>query len=215
MDELTGRLWAEQDRHPGDRQRLFSAVSGAFDLSSAVYPGSFVDIAPSFVFPSVTYIDSDRRAAAFFADTSGVNEIISRNRTGEPKPTWRFIHSDYTADLDNLPRRADLLVSLYAGFVSEHCTRYLKPGGLLLVNSSHGDAAMASLNSHFELIAVVTSRSGSYSISTRDLDTYLVPKKDVTVSVETLHQSGLGIAYTRSPFAYLFRLQNETTGGSR
>lgn len=214
MHELTRRLWAEQDRHPGDRQRLFSAVTGAFDLSSAVYPGSFVDIAPSFVFQSVTYIDSDRRAAAFFADTSGVTEIIASNRTGEPKPTWRFIHSDYTADLDNPPSGADLLISLYAGFVSEHCTRYLKPGGLLLVNSSHGDAAMASLDSAFGLIAVVNSRSGSYAISTRDLDTYLVSKKDVTVSVETLHQSGRGIAYTRSPFAYVFQLRNAETGAS-
>ena len=37
-----------------------------------------------------------------------------------------------------------------------------------------------------------------------DLDGYLIPKRDVVVTAELLHETGRGIAYTKSPFAYLF-----------
>ena len=208
MQELTRELWAEQDRHPGDRLRLFSAVGRAFRLSSVLYPGSFVDIAPSFVFESVTYVESDRRAAEFFADTSGVDEIIARYRETSSERWWRFILADYTSDLDLPPKRSDLLVSLYAGFVSASCTRYLRPGGLLLASPSHGDAAMASIDPRYRLVAVVKARSGSYAVSDDDLDTYLIPKRDIEVTSEVLHRTGRGIAYTKSPFAYLFQLEN-------
>jgi hypothetical protein len=209
VQELTRELWAEQDRHPGDRLRLFSAVGSAFQLSSVLYPGSFVDIAPSFVFEAVTYVDTDRRAAKFFADASGVDEIITRHRETASERAWRFIPADYTSDLDLPPQRSDLLVSLYAGFVSEHCTRYLRPGGLLLAGPSHGDAAMASIDSRYRLVAVVKARSGGYTVSEDALDSYLIPKRDVEGTSELLHRTGRGIAYTKSPFAYLFELENK------
>ncbi len=69
-----------QNRHPGDRLRLFSAVAGAVDAQSALYPGSFVDIAASFVFDEVTYVDVDRRTAQFFGDAPGVAELIAEHR---------------------------------------------------------------------------------------------------------------------------------------
>ena len=41
-----------------------------------LYPGSYVDVAASFVFSNVTYVDMDRRANRFFGDADGVREII-------------------------------------------------------------------------------------------------------------------------------------------
>lgn len=98
----------------------------------------------------------------------------------------------------------DLLVSLYAGFISEHCTRYLRIGGTLLVNPSHGDAALASVDPRYELAGVVISRNGNYRVDSNDLKTYLIPTKEQPVTVESLHRTGRGVAYTKSPFAYLF-----------
>jgi len=72
------------------------------------------------------------------------------------------------------------------------------------VNPSHGDAAMASIDPRYRLTAVVRSRSGTYSVSSRDLDSYLVPKRDLAVTKESLHASGRGVGYAKSPFAYLF-----------
>lgn len=135
---LTRRLWEEQNRHPGDRLRLFRAVGDFTGDTPVLYPGSFVDLAPSFVFDSVTYVDNDRQAARFFSDATGVNEIISRHRLHPSEADWRFIPADYQTELDLPDQSVGLLVSLYAGFVSEHCTRYLRSGGWLLVNPSHG-----------------------------------------------------------------------------
>lgn len=204
MERATEVLWQRQERHPGDRWRLFRAVAGAVEARTVLYPGSYVDVAPSFVFDSVTYVDVDRRAARFFADRAGVLDIIGRHSGAPTSPQVSFLHADYRTDLDLPAASFDLLVSLYAGFVSEHCTRYLRPGGTLLVNPSHGDAAMAALDERFELSGVVVGGSGDYRVSARDLDSYLRPRRPVEITRESLHASGRGVAYTRSPFAYLF-----------
>ena len=203
MEPATERLWTEQDRHPGDRLRLFAAVAEFVGEVSVLYPGSFVDIAPSFVFDTVTYVDSDRRAAKFFADETGVDELIEQHRSRPGRAHWRFLAADYRTDLDVPP--VGLLVSLYAGLISEHCARYLDAGGWLLVNPSHGDVAMAALEPQYTLGAVVRARSGRYSISDSGLDEYLVPKHPIELTAELIRERSRGIAYTRSPFAYLFR----------
>lgn len=208
VENLTRSLWEEQDRHRGDRLRLFAAVEELTGDTEVLYPGSFVDIAPSFVFDSVTYVDNDRRATRFFADRAGVDEIIARHRRRRTRADFRFLSEDYRTDLDVADESIGLLVSLYAGFVSEHCTRYLRPGGWLLVNSSHGDAAMASISGEYRLSAVVNSRSGSYTITHNDLDSYLIPKRPTSITADLLHKTGRGIAYTKSPFAYVFMRTN-------
>lgn len=205
MKAFTRPLWEKQDRHPGDRLRLFSAVNATYDAATVLYPGSYVDVAPSFVFDDVTYVDTDSRAARFFSDATGVDEIIAQHRQAGSDRTWRFIHADYTTELDLPANHYDLLVSLYAGFVSEHCTRYLRPGGLLLVNPSHGDAAMASIDPGLRLAATVKSRSGNYTVSHDNLDSYLIPQGPATITAETLHRSGRGIGYTKPAFAYVFQ----------
>lgn len=205
MNALTRELWDQQNRHPGDRHRLFRAVGAFFDATTVLYPGSFVDVAPSFVFADVTYVDSDARAARFFGDSSGVEEIIAANAEPDHTVQWRFIHSDYMADLDIDDGTIDLLISLYAGFVSEACSRYLRPGGLLLVNPSHGDAAMASLDPGFSLAAVVLSRSGRYSVGANSLDEYLLPKRSEPVTRDILYETRRGVAYTKQAFAYVFQ----------
>lgn len=204
MKDSTRRLWDSYQQHPGDRHRLFEAVAGAFDVSTALYPGCYVDIAPSFVLDTVTYLDVDRRAAQFFADAAGVDEIIRCHRSRGETAEWSFLNADYTSRLPLPEDDYDLLISLYAGFVSEHCTRHLRPGGLLLVNPSHGDTAMASLDPGYRLVAVITSGGGGYSVSRDDLDTYLTPKRDTGITREALRASSRGVAYTKSAFAYVF-----------
>jgi hypothetical protein len=200
----TQKLWTEQDRHPGDRHRLFAAVADAIDATSALYPGSFVDVSPSFVLPEVVYVDTDKRANAFFADESGVLELIEENG-GPPDPSVTFLHADYQEPL-KLPKkkRFDLLISMYAGFVSEHCTDRLEVGGTLLVHPSHGDVAMASIDERYVLAGVVTARQSVYRVERTNLDSYLWPRKPVELTVDMLHDLGKGVGYTKSPFAYLF-----------
>lgn len=207
MQPNTRALWDKQNLHPGDRKNLFAAVGAFTNASEVLYPGSFVDIAPSFVFPSATYVDSDKRTPRFFGDSDGIQEIIS-SEGGPVDPRVQFIHGDYTDSLGLADESFDLLVSLYAGFVSEHCTRYLKVGGVLLAAPSHGDVAMASIDTRYQLAGVVTSRGGEYRIRVDDLSSYLMPKSPMELTPEVIHKLGRGIAYTKSPFAYLFRRIN-------
>lgn len=199
----TRRLWREQDKHEGDRQRLFAAVSDAIPSTRVLYPGSFVDIAPSFVFDDVTYVDIDRRAARFFDDAETVDAIIAEHRSDEA--LWRFIAADYHEDLGLEDDSFDLLVSLYAGPVSDACGHLVRPGGRVLANPSHGDVGLLALDERFTLEGVVTSRSGSYAVKLTELEGYLIPKRPPHPSREEILSLGRGIAYTRSPFAYVFR----------
>ena len=206
MRDLTRKLWAKQDQHAGDRERLFRAAAAHVDATTVLYPGSYVDLAASLVWPSVTYVDVDRRAARFFDDGEGVAEILREHEVDPAERDWALVAADYTDPLGVPDASFDLLISLYAGPISEHCTRYLRPGGWLLVNSSHGDAALASLDDRYLLDAVVLSRAGGYVVSTADLAGHLVPKRAVEVTRELIHETGRGVAYTRPAAAYLFRL---------
>jgi len=203
MEPRTLNVWERQDTHRGDRRRLFNAVRDSVGGSHVLYPGSYVDIAASMAFVSVTYIDTESRAARFFADAGGVQEIVQAGG-GSPSADITFVAGDYRTELGIKDQSFDVLVSLYAGFVSEACTEYLRIGGVLLVAPSHGDAAMASIDPRYELSGVVTSRSGNYRVRTDGLDTYLIPKTKVPITPELVQERGRGIPYTKSPFAYLF-----------
>jgi hypothetical protein len=203
MESRTRVMWDKQNAHDGDRRRLFVTVRDHIGDGSVLYPGSYVDLAASMAFSSVTYVDVDDRAAAFFRDTDGVAELV-RAEGGDPGAEVTFIHADYTSDLGLPAESFDLLVSLYAGFVSEACTKHLRVGGTLLVAPSHGDVAMAALDSRYALSGVVVARNGEYRVRVEDLDTHLIPAEPLAISVEYLHGWGRGIRYTRSPFAYLF-----------
>ena len=202
---MTEKLWLKQDQHKGDRWRLFKAVSRVLSADRVFYPGCFVDIAPSFVFPDVTYLDADKRTPRFFKDRDGVLEIIAQHPGSPADPKVRFIHGDYTKEQDLPGDHFDLLVSLYAEFISVHCTAPLNIGSTPLVNPIHGDVAMASIDPRDEVSGVVISRGEDYKVWCSELDKYLLPKKPVAITKETLHQSCRGIAYTKPAFAYLFR----------
>ena len=79
----------------------------------------------------------------------GVDEIISAHQADDGARSVTFLAEDYRNELGLNEQSFDLLVSLYAGFISEHCTKYLRIGGSLLVNPSHGDAAMASIDPRY------------------------------------------------------------------
>lgn len=102
MLQRTQEIWDEQDRHRGNRFRLFTAVSDAFTPTSALYPGSFADIAPSFLIDDVTYVDGDLRARQFFADDA-VDQLIAERSRGTTAH-WRFIHGDYRRALPSPTR---------------------------------------------------------------------------------------------------------------
>ena len=45
---------------------LFRLLQNKFGIKKAIYPGSYIQISPSFIFPDVVYIDSDKIAIKCF-----------------------------------------------------------------------------------------------------------------------------------------------------
>ncbi|MFC1968069.1 hypothetical protein ACFLVX_01595 [Chloroflexota bacterium] len=182
----------------------FSILAEKFNVKTALYPGSFVHIAPSFVFPEVTYIDTDKRAKAFFSDPQ-VGEYIRKQKLYSADFNVNFIPEDYRKSDLNITDQFDVLISQYAGFISKYCTRYLKVSGFLLVNNSHGDASMASIDKRYNLVGIFNRRGQKYMYSDKNLDSYFIPKKDLEITEEYLESLGRGIGYTLSATSYLFR----------
>lgn len=204
------RFHAEFDRFPDDRVRLFEALYDYTPNAKRVlYPGCFVDIGPSVWFDDVTYVDIDKRTPRFFGQESAVTELVveKRNaagRTDGGEPTVTFHHCDYADELPIEDNSVDLLISLYAGFISEHNARYVRPGGLIMANNSHGDASMAALSPENRLVAVVLHRDGKYRVERDDVETFMVPKRGEQPTAEELRSTNRGVAFTKPAFAYIF-----------
>ncbi|MDE2817253.1 MAG: class I SAM-dependent methyltransferase [Chloroflexota bacterium] len=188
----------------GDRLGLFTLMAERFSCRSALYPGSFDHVTPAFVFPNTCFVDMDTEAARFFADP-GVKELVAQRKVYAEEPRIRFYETDYEQDLPEAEASFDLLISLNAGFVSQHCRRYLKVGGMLLVNNLHGDASMARLDPDYVLVGAINRRGARFSLAETDLASYFVPKRDLEVTREYLARTKQGVAFTRRAFAYAFR----------
>lgn len=204
MAKSPARMYREHHIEKSDeRLGLFRGLVQHFGVRDALYPGSFVHVTPSFVIPNVVYVDSDRRAQTFFEDPR-VMELVDERREYEVRSSIGFHRSDYAEPFDEPDGSFDLLISQYAGFISRACKRYLKVGGLLVANNSHGDASMARLDPDYRLVAVYRRTSERFTFGFGELETYMVPKSGAEPTRESLEQSMRGPAFTRSVGGYVF-----------
>jgi hypothetical protein len=130
------------------------------------------------VFDNVTYADSLKNTFKFFQDSETL-EFVQSSKEYSEEPVVVFYQQDYNDPFVALKfDDFDLVISQYAGFVGQAVKLYLKHGGLLVCNDSHGDASMASIDPDYELVAVYTRhRDDDFSITDTDLGKYLIPKK--------------------------------------
>ncbi len=187
-----------------ERLNLFQIIAEKFNVQRVLYAGSFVHVTPSFVFPNVVYVDNDNQAKQFFCKAENFNFITERKiYPQEAKVSFHF--ADYRNGFDEKFGSFDLLISQYAGFVGQHCKQYLKTGGLLLANNSHGDAGIAAIDDDYQLLAVFSAKNEKYRISNNNLDEYFVPKSQVEITKEHLEKLQKGIGYKKTASAYLFQ----------
>lgn len=197
-------LYKKYMQKVGDRNELFALLEEKFDIKSALYPGSHIDITPSFFYPKTVYIDNFKKTQKFFASSDLMN-LIFKFKKYEEEPNLKFYFRDYTKQIIELEEEFDLLISLYAGFVSKYCKQYLKNDGMLLVNDSHGDASMADLDKDFSLFGVIYRSNRKLYFSQKNLETYFVLKKEKEITMEYLEKTMKGIGYKRTASFYLFK----------
>jgi hypothetical protein len=192
-----------QDRQ-FERLDLFQIIAARFNMQRVLYPGSFVHITPSFVFPDVVYVDNDKQAKQFFNEPE-IYEFITQKKQYPQPAQVQFQFADYRNDIEHPVSGFDLLISQYAGFVGLHCKPYLKAGGFLLANNSHGDAGLAAIDEDYQLIAVFSLRNGKHKMIEKNLDEYFVPKAPLQITKEYLEKLQKGIGYKKTGSAYLFQ----------
>ena len=177
----------------GDRTGLYSAVSDLGVVGPVLYPGSYLDSAPMDVWPDVVFVDNDRTYAR-------------RVRALEEVPTGaRFLVADYREPVPEIHDGwAALLISMYAGPVSRYCTRYLRRGGHLLANNSHGDASLAIIDPRYRLVAVQPHAGARFVLA--GLEEFQEPKKPADLALDAVLASGRGVAFLRPAQCYLFAL---------
>lgn len=198
IPELYRRFFIEKGI---ERDALFETAAVKYRIGSALYPGSFTHITPSFYIPEVVYLDTDKRCKKFFSETKTVEYVRSRKAyDGEPK--IRFHGTSFELPIDEEEGYFDLLISQYSGFVSRYCARYLKPGGLLLANDSHGDATWAYTSGEFTFLATMSDRG---EIAETGLDTYFRLAKNKQIELDAVLKTMKGPAYTMTAGSYLFR----------
>ena len=143
-----------------------------------------------------------------FYDSDKLFQFINKRKIYSEEPHYSYINQNYNKKIPLDDESFDLLISQYAGFVSRACKRYLKIGGILVVNNSHGDASMASISSDYEFIAVINKRNNKWIFSNRKLNQYFIPKKDIKITEEYLEEHNRGVGYTKYVTDYVFKRIN-------
>lgn len=184
--------------------QLFELLKQRYEVVSAIYPGSFVHITPSLVFPKTAYIDSDKRVEGFFKDPK-VLEWVNTNKKYHEEPQIIAYQQDYKIKTPTTLGKYDLLISQYAGFVSQECKQYIKNGGLLLVNNSHADAGLAFLDTDYKLIAVANHINGKWYLKETCLEEYFTTKKGTHPPRTELLSLMRGVGYIKTAQNYIFR----------
>lgn len=182
------------------RDRLYNSISKKFYINKALYPGSYIDIAPSIFIPDMTYVDNYKGAITFFKSLDEIKQYINIQKKYKVVPKITFFGNDYS---DDLPiDTVDLIISQYAGFVGQATKKHLKQGGILVANDSHGDATLAYLDSDFEFIGVATAEG---KISDKNLEQYFTFKRPRPIDKEKVIRTMKGPKYSILADNYIFR----------
>jgi len=132
-----------------------SSSSSSSDLR-ILYPGSHRHLTPALVFPNINFVDYDGKVGPLY-QSDAARDYVVREKDYSEDPNYTFTKARYEAlpkSRDFAEDSFDLLISLSAGIVSSPCTRYVKPGGYLLVSDAHSDARAAFVSDDWELVAV-------------------------------------------------------------
>jgi len=198
-DGLHDLLWA------------FRLVEENFDCRRVLYPGSYLHVTPSLVFPEVCYVDSVKGIAAALASPD-LLEYVSTHKDYLEDVCVRCYEEDYSSFTGEPHASFDLLISLNAGFISQACRTFLKPGGLLLVNNGHYDAARAHVDPDYRLIGALDGGSLLLDSSHPDLSSHFRTAKGEALTPEMVEAdakrppSRARFMPSREMEAYLFQL---------
>lgn len=104
-----------------ERIEVFTALKEKYKIESILYPGSFVHIAPSFIFLKTVYVDNNNGAKSFFKDLEFVQDIVDSRKIYAQDSDIQFFGQSYNNPLPLEKDSFDLLISHYARIISQAC----------------------------------------------------------------------------------------------
>ena len=197
--------------HDHDLLGVFRAVRRLIDVPRVVYPGSYVHLTPSLVFPYVCYVDSVKGFGAAMQSGDLTAWLEAHKEYTEPVVV-AAIEAPYDRVLSPLHAGFDLMVSLNAGAISQACKPLLAPGAHLLANDGHYDAARAQVDADYTLVAALAA-DGAVETSKEALRGYFVTKRGEPLTREMLIEneqrspSKARHSMARTGDAFLFRFK--------
>jgi len=165
------------------RQTLLS-LKNMFPIARVLYPGSWIHLTPSLVFPCVVYVDSVANAEKMLKDSEFLGYIKKHSEVAEP--CIRTYEKDYRQEIGEEKESFDLLISLNSGFVSQYCSGYLKKNGLLLANNTHYDAIKAFTDKTFQVIGIFSNFS---TLKQNNLEDYFITKNNQLITPEMVTEN--------------------------
>ena len=166
---------------------VFRAVRDLIGVKRVVYPGSYVHLTPSLVFPRVCYMDSVKGFGAAMQCDDLVPWLDAHKEYSEPVELTP-IETAYSRIPSTLLAGFGLMISLNAGAISQECKPLLSPGAHLLVNDSHYDAARAHVDDDYTLVAAL-SADGTDETGEEALRGYFVSKQGQRLTREMLAEN--------------------------
>ena len=148
------RYHRDQDNDNGNRLWAFRRIAAGYGCRRVLYPGSYLHITPSLVFPEVCYVDAVKNIEQSIT-APALREYINAHKEYPEKAIIRVYEQDYGEFSAESPGSFDLLISLNAGFISQSCGHFLKAGGYLLANNGHYDANRAYVDPAYRLVAAL------------------------------------------------------------
>ncbi len=200
-----------KDRQGGtlDLMEVFQQVRDSFGVTRALYPGSYVHVTPSLVFPQVIYVDSLKGISEAFAD-SRLLEYINSHKNYRGEAFIKCYQQDYESWNAEPEESFDLLISLNAGFISQAAKRFLRPSGLLLINDGHYDARRAYTDPDYRLLGGFSGEDFRLDTSEDSLSAYFKTVSGIPLTLEMVEAdakrppSKARFSPAVSPEAYLF-----------
>jgi hypothetical protein len=185
----------------GNRIDMYREVIKKYNIHSILYPGSHIDISPSFLVPSVIYVDSFIGTKRFFKSKDDIINFIEEKREYDKKVDLSFYGIDYNEHLDI--NKVDMIISQFAGFVGQVSKKYLKKNGILLCNDSHGDATLAYMDDDYEFIGVINHNN---LIEFDNLSKYFKFKRERDIDLKKVKETMKGPKYIKRAKSYIFQL---------
>lgn len=182
LEAYLARYGKRSGRQPNLLQ-IFRHIRDEFGCRRALYPGSYLHVTPSLVFPTVCYVDSLKSLSQALSDPELLGYIDSLKSYGE-NAELRCYEQDYQGFDAEPPASFDLLISLNAGFVSQEARGYLRPGGLLLANDEHHDARRAFTDSDYRLVGAFEKETLRLARSEEELAGYFRLEGGTNITAE-------------------------------